>query len=65
MGLMNPNYYLSVAIAYLSENFPQWKKDLACSVHRNVAAPLTYERGYIYVEKKRNIENTTMRDDNS
>ena len=29
MGLMNPNYYLSVAIAYLSENRPQWKKDLA------------------------------------
>jgi len=29
MGLMNPNHYLSVAIAYLSENRPQWKKDLA------------------------------------
>lgn len=28
-GLMNPNHYLSVAIAYLSENRPQWKKDLA------------------------------------
>ena len=29
VGLMNPNHYLSVAIAYLSENRPQWKKDLA------------------------------------
>ncbi len=29
MGLMNPNHYLSVAIAYLSENRPLWKKDLA------------------------------------
>ncbi len=28
-GLMNPNHYLSVAIAYLSENRPLWKKDLA------------------------------------
>lgn len=29
MGLLNPNHYLSVAIAYLSENRPRWKKDLA------------------------------------
>jgi phosphoglucomutase len=29
VGLMNPNHYLSVAIAYLSENRPQWKNDLA------------------------------------
>jgi phosphoglucomutase len=29
MGLMNPNHYLSVAIAYLSENRPLWKTDLA------------------------------------
>jgi len=29
MGLMNPNHYLGVAIAYLSENRPLWKKDLA------------------------------------
>jgi len=29
MGLMNPNHYLSVAISYLSENRPLWKKDLA------------------------------------
>ncbi len=29
MGLMNPNHYLSVAIAYLSENRSLWKKDLA------------------------------------
>jgi len=29
MGLLNPNHYLSVAIAYLSENRPQWKQDLA------------------------------------
>ncbi len=29
VGLMNPNHYLSVAIAYLSENRPLWKKDLA------------------------------------
>ena len=29
MGLMNPNHYLSVAIAYLSENRLLWKKDLA------------------------------------
>ena len=29
VGLMNPNHYLSVAIAYLSDNRPQWKKDLA------------------------------------
>ena len=28
-GLMNPNHYLSVAINYLSENRPLWKKDLA------------------------------------
>ena len=27
-GLMNPNHYLSVAINYLSENRPLWKKDL-------------------------------------
>jgi phosphoglucomutase len=26
---MNPNHYLSVAIAYLSENRPLWQKDLA------------------------------------
>jgi phosphoglucomutase len=29
MGLLNPNHYLSVAIAYLSENRPLWKQDLA------------------------------------
>jgi len=29
MGLMNPNHYLCVAINYLSENRPLWKKDLA------------------------------------
>jgi phosphoglucomutase len=29
VGLMNPNHYLSVAIAYLSENRPLWQKDLA------------------------------------
>ncbi len=28
VGLMNPNHYLSVAIAYLSENRPLWKSDL-------------------------------------
>ena len=28
-GLMNPNHYLSVAINYLSENRPLWKKDLS------------------------------------
>jgi len=28
-GLMNPNHYLSVAIAYLSANRPFWKNDLA------------------------------------
>jgi len=27
-GLMNPNHYLSVAIDYLAQNRPQWKKDL-------------------------------------
>lgn len=29
VGLMNPNHYLSVAIAYLAQNRPQWKSDLA------------------------------------
>jgi phosphoglucomutase len=29
MGLMNPNHYLSVAIAYLSENRPLWEKTLS------------------------------------
>jgi len=29
LGLMNPNHYLSVAITFLSENRPLWKKDLA------------------------------------
>jgi len=29
MGLMNPNHYLSVAIAYLAQNRPGWKKDTA------------------------------------
>lgn len=28
VGLMNPNHYLSVAIAYLSHNRPQWSKAL-------------------------------------
>ncbi len=28
VGLMNPNHYLSVAISYLSQNRPQWSKDL-------------------------------------
>ena len=28
-GLMNPNHYLSVAINYLSENRPLWKKNLS------------------------------------
>jgi phosphoglucomutase len=28
VGLMNPNHYLSVAISYLSQNRPQWKKEL-------------------------------------
>ncbi len=28
-GLMNPNHYLSVAIAYLARNRPQWSGDLA------------------------------------
>ena len=28
VGLMNPNHYLSVAIAYLSQNRPQWRGDL-------------------------------------
>ena len=28
-GLMNPNHYLSVAIWYLLQNRPKWKKDLA------------------------------------
>ena len=27
MGLMNPNHYLSVAIAYLAKNRPQWNKE--------------------------------------
>jgi phosphoglucomutase len=27
MGLMNPNHYLSVAIAYLAQNRPQWNKE--------------------------------------
>ncbi|HHD64336.1 MAG TPA: alpha-D-glucose phosphate-specific phosphoglucomutase [Desulfobulbaceae bacterium] len=27
MGLMNPNHYLSVAIAYLAGNRPQWNKE--------------------------------------
>ena len=29
VGLMNPNHYLSVAIAYLAQNRPEWKSDLA------------------------------------
>jgi len=29
MGLMNPNHYLSVAIAYLAQNRPGWNKDTA------------------------------------
>jgi len=29
IGLMNPNHYLSVAIAYLAQNRPQWNTDLA------------------------------------
>jgi len=29
VGLMNPNHYLSVAIAYLAQNRPLWNKDLA------------------------------------
>jgi len=29
VGLMNPNHYLSVAIAYLAQNRPQWNSDLA------------------------------------
>jgi len=29
IGLMNPNHYLSVAIAYLAQNRPHWKKDTA------------------------------------
>ena len=29
VGLLNPNHYLSVAIEYLFENRPQWKKDAA------------------------------------
>ncbi len=28
VGLMNPNHYLSVAINYLAQNRPKWKKDL-------------------------------------
>jgi phosphoglucomutase len=28
-GLMNPNYYLAVAISYLYRNRPQWRSDLA------------------------------------
>ena len=28
VGLMNPNHYLGVAIAYLSQNRPQWRSDL-------------------------------------
>jgi phosphoglucomutase len=28
MGLMNPNHYLSVAIAYLATHRPQWRSDL-------------------------------------
>ncbi len=28
VGLMNPNHYLSVAINYLAQNRPLWKKDL-------------------------------------
>ncbi len=27
VGLMNPNHYLSVAINYLAQNRPEWKKD--------------------------------------
>ncbi len=29
MGLMNPNHYLAVAIAYLAENRPRWSPELA------------------------------------
>ena len=29
VGLMNPNHYLSVAINYLVQNRPQWKKNLS------------------------------------
>lgn len=29
VGLMNPNHYLSVAINYLEQNRPQWKKNLS------------------------------------
>ena len=29
VGLMNPNHYLGVAIAYLAQNRPQWRSDLA------------------------------------
>ncbi|MEA3548715.1 MAG: phosphoglucomutase (alpha-D-glucose-1,6-bisphosphate-dependent) [Thermodesulfobacteriota bacterium] len=29
VGLMNPNHYLGVAIAYLAQNRPQWRGDLA------------------------------------
>ncbi len=29
VGLLNPNHYLSVAIEYLFENRPQWRKDAA------------------------------------
>ena len=28
-GLMNPNHYLSVAIRYLFQNRPDWRKDAA------------------------------------
>jgi len=29
MGLMNPNHYLSVAIAYLAQNRPKWSRETA------------------------------------
>jgi len=50
VGLMNPNHYLSVAISYLSQNRPQWKKDL--SIGKTLVSSSIIDRVASHLDRK-------------
>ncbi|MCI5145962.1 MAG: alpha-D-glucose phosphate-specific phosphoglucomutase, partial [Candidatus Electrothrix sp. AR3] len=49
-GLMNPNHYLSVAISYLAQNRPQWKKNL--SIGKTLVSSSIIDRAADYLGRK-------------
>ncbi len=50
MGLMNPNHYLSVAIAYLAGNRPQWSKE--SGIGKTLVSSSIIDRVAAYIDRK-------------